>query len=520
MPAEVAASNTGDPSASRAGVHAQESRRAAGLGSQSVHSSASNAGAAGEECSRPAPKAGTEYDRWSEGTQENGCERKRPKETTSATVAARPPTQAEEALRQKWHWVEPTVWTDRMLRALENGVKGGKWFSLSDKVQDERNLRAGFYGVWRNDGSAGVDSQSVAGFERHLEKELAKLRSELKEGRYRPHPVRRVYIDKPGSPEKRPLGIPAVRDRVVQGALRHVLEPILEREFAERSYGFRPGRSCRDALREVEKLLDAGSTWVVDADIKSYFDAIPHDRLMERLRERVADGGVLTLIESYLRAGVMEALKGWEPTEQGTPQGAVISPLLANLYLNAFDHLMARKQYEMVRYADDFVILCRTQTEAEEALAQVQSWMSEAGLTLHPQKTRIVDATQRGGFDFLGYHFERGMKWPRSKSLRKIKDKLRPLTKRCNGHCLNAIIQKINPILRGWWTYFRYSKRNALQELDGWVRGRLRSILRKRRKGKGRGRGRDHQRWPNDYFARLDLYSLVAATAAFRQSRV
>lgn len=441
-----------------------------------------------------------------------------PEETTPAPVAATP-TQAGEALRQRWQWVEPTVWTDRMLTALETGVKGGKWFSLRDKVEDERNLRSAFYGVWRNDGSCGVDRQSVESFERRLPAELAKLRRELREGRYRPQPVRRAYINKPGSTEKRPLGIPAVRDRVVQGALRHVLEPIFERDFAQHSYGFRPGRSCLDALRRVEGLLKDGYTWVVDADLKGYFDTIPHDKLMELVAERVADGWVLALIESYLQAGVMESSKGWQPTEQGTPQGAVISPLLANLYLTPFDHLMARSGYEMVRYADDFVILCRSQADAERALAQVQQWTDGAGLTLHPQKTRIVDATQKGGFELLGYHFERGMKWPRKKSIQKLKDRLRPLTKRSSGWCLSAIIAKINPILRGWCSYFRYAKNNTFDTIDGWVRGRLRSILRKRSKRRGKARGKDHQRWPNQYFERHGLYTLVGAVAAFRQSR-
>jgi RNA-directed DNA polymerase len=519
MPAKVAARNTGDPSGTEPEfmLRANGSRRTGPPGSQSVHSSASNAGKPGEDCSSPAAKAGN--DRWSEGTQEDGCEMNGPEEQRPATVAVTP-TQAGEALRQKWHWVEPSVWTDRMLTALENGVKGNKWFSLSDKVESERNLRSAFDKVWRNGGSPGADGQRVESFEHHLEMELAKLGGELHEGRYRPQPARRVYIPKPGSPEKRSLGIPAVRDRVVQGALRHVLEPIFEREFGEQSYGFRPGRSCHDALRRVEGLLKEGHTWVVDADLKSYFDTIPHERLMERIRERVSDGKVLALIASYLRTGVLEEMNGWQPTAEGTPQGAVISPLLANLYLNPLDHLMSRKGFEMIRYADDFVILCRSQAEAEEALAQVQQWVNEAGLTLHPEKTRLVDATQRGGFDFLGYHFERGMKWPRQKSLQKLKDKLRPLTKRQNGRSLEETMARIKPILRGWFGYFRYSKRTTFEAIDGWVRGRLRSILRKRSKRKGRAKGRDHQRWPNRYFEQHGFYSLVEAVKVFRQSRV
>ena len=518
MSAQVAASNTGYPGGTEPEfmLRGKGSRRAATPGSQSVHSSASNAGRPGEECSRPVPKAGN--DRWSEGTQEDGCEMKRPEEQRPAGVAATP-TQAGETLRQKWHWVEPSVWTDRMLTALENGVKGNQWFSLSDKVESERNLRSAFQKVWRNGGSPGVDGQRVESFERHQEMELAKLKEELHEGTYQPQAARRVLIPKPGSKEKRPLGIPTVRDRVVQGAIRHVLEPIFEREFAEQSYGFRPGRGCHDALGRVEELLKTGHTWVVDADLKSYFDTIPHERLMERVRERLSDGKVLGLIESYLRAGVMDTMKGWQPTEKGTPQGAVISPLLANLYLNPLDHLMARNGVEMVRYADDFVILCRSQAEAEEALAQVRQWVSEEGLTLHPDKTQLVDATQRGGFDFLGYHFERGQKWPRKKSMQKLQAKLKPFTKRCNGRSIPDIIARIKPIMRGWFGYFRYSKPNTFEDIDSWVRGRLRSILRKRCKRKGRARGKDHQRWPNKYFEQHGFYSLVAAVKRFRQSR-
>ena len=190
-----------------------------------------------------------------------------------------------------------------------------------------------------------------------------------------------------------------MRDRIVQGALRHVLEPIFEADFAEHSYGIRPGRGAKDALRRVDTLLQAGHHWVVDADLKSYFDTIPHARLMALVKARVADGRVLALVESFLRAGVLEATKGWQPTERGTPQGGVISPLLANLYLTPLDHQMAAAGYEMVRYADDFVILCRTEAEAQAALAAVAAWVRAAGLTLHPEKTRIVDATQRGGFD-------------------------------------------------------------------------------------------------------------------------
>jgi RNA-directed DNA polymerase len=352
-----------------------------------------------------------------------------------------------------------------------------------------------------------------------LGKELEKLEKELREGAYVPHPVRRCWIDKEGSTEKRPLGIPAVRDRIVQGAARNVIEPILERQFAEHSYGFRPGRGCKDALGRVDKLLKGGHTWVVDLDFKSYFDTIPHDKLMERVGELISDGGLLALLEKYLKAGVMDGLKGWEPTEQGTPQGAVISPLLANLYLNPLDHLMAAEGYEMTRYADDLVVQCRSEAEAVEALEKLRRWAEENGLTVHPTKTRIVNATEKGGFDFLGYHFERGMKWPRKKSLEKLKKRIRKRTRRSQGKSLGSVIAGINPTLRGWFEYFKHSHRTTFKNLDGWIRMRLRSILRKYRGGKGRGRGYDHIKWPNGYLERLGLFSLKKARDLACQSR-
>lgn len=315
----------------------------------------------------------------------------------------------------------------------------------------------------------------------------------------------------------RPLGIPTVRDRVVQGAIRHVIEPIFERDFAEESYGFRPGRGAKDALRRVWELLEREYIHVVDADLESYFDTIPHEALMERVKEKIADGKVLKLIETYLRQEVMETTKGWTP-ERGTPQGAVLSPLLSNIYLDPLDHRMAEMGYKMVRYADDFVILCRSEQEAQRALAEVKRWTATAGLRLHPDKTRIVDASQRGGFDFLGYHFERGYRWPRKKTLRKLKDSLRAKTKRANGNSLETIILDVNRTLVGWFEYYKHSHWTTFEPLDGWIRMRLRSILRKRRGGRGRGRGRDHQRWTNTFFAEQRLFSLSAALADASQS--
>jgi len=245
------------------------------------------------------------------------------KEDRLEAVPARAKRARETMLR--WGWVEPTVWTERMLTALDEGVKGGRWFSLIDKVHPDRNLLAAFSRVAANDGAAGVDHVNVTMFADRLDAELVVLSDALRTGTYRPQAIRRHWIPKPGSQEGRPLGIPTVRDRVVQTALRHVLEPIFERDFAPRSYGFRPGKGCKDALRRVAELLHEGYTHVVDADLKSYFDTIPHDRLLALVAEKVSDGKVLSLIDAFLRQGVLDGLAEWTP-EQGTPQGAVITP--------------------------------------------------------------------------------------------------------------------------------------------------------------------------------------------------
>jgi len=426
------------------------------------------------------------------------------------TPVAATPKQAGDA-RAPWGWVERSVWTERMLSRLTSGEPANRvWFSMMDKTYAPANLHSAFQKVWVNGGSAGADAQTVAHFGRQAEAELARLHEQLRDGTYRPQPVRRAWIPKPGSPEKRPLGIPAVRDRVVQAALRHVLEPIFETEFAQSSYGFRPGRGAKDALRRVDTLLKAGHHWVVDADLKSYFDTIPHGRLMALVQTRVADGRVLGLVEGFLRAGVLEEAQGWQPTERGTPQGGVISPRLANLYLDPFDHHMERAGWELVRYADDFVTLCRSEAEAQAALAQVRAWVEAAGLTLHPEKTRIVNAHAPGGFDFLGYHFERGMKWPRTKSLKKLKERVRAKTGRLDGRSLKAIVTDVNRTLRGWYGYFQHSKANTFVAVDGYVRRRLRSLLEKRRGRTRQGLGAAHRRWPNEWFARCGLLSLAA----------
>jgi len=433
------------------------------------------------------------------------------------------PKQAGEA-PARWAWVERCVWTERMLKRLETSQEQTVWFSLWDKVWQSDNLDQAILGVILNRGSAGVDGQTTEQLKRDWTPQRDQLQQELRGGSYRPHPARRVWIPKLGSAELRPLGIPAVRDRVVQTALRAVLEPIFERDFAEQSYGFRPGRGCLQALERVESLLQSGHTWIVDADLKAYFDTIPHDRLLALVRERIADGKVLRLLEQYLAAGVMENGKDWQPSEQGTPQGAVISPLLANLYLNPLDHEMAGKGYQMIRYADDFVVCCRTEAEAQAALTEIGGWVQAAGLTLHPAKTRIVNAAERGGFDFLGYHFEQyraggGKKWPRQKSQFKLRESLREKLRRGRSGSIRQIVAELNPTLRGWYGYFQYSLPSAMARVDEWVRERIRHIIRRRHKRRGMVKGRERTEYPVAWFAAQGLFSLKNAHAQWLQSQ-
>ena len=419
----------------------------------------------------------------------------------------------------EWEWTEAAVWTERMLATLARGIEGGKWYSLYDKVWKMENLQRAVAQVTAGKSPKKADGRKCRRYAEQSVRRLPQLQQMLKEGRYEPQPAQRIWIPKLGSKEMRPLGVPPVENRVVEMALRNVLEPIFEHTFAEHSYGFRPGRGAKDALRRVAQLLQAGKSWIVDADLKGYFDSIPQDKLIAAVAERVADGAVLEQIQRSLQQGVMESGKGWSPTETGTPQGAVLSPLLANIYLNPLDHLMAGKGWEMVRYADDFVILCESQEQAQQALQEVRQWVEQAGLTLHPVKTRIVDTRQTGGFDFLGYHFERGMRWPRQKSLEKFKEAIRQKTQRTRSGSMEQIVEELNRTLRGWFNYFQHSIDNIFGGLDKWTRGRLRSILRKRHKGKGRARGRDHQKWPNAYFAEFGLISLALARAKAANAR-
>jgi RNA-directed DNA polymerase len=406
-----------------------------------------------------------------------------------------------------------------MLAALENGVKGGKWFSLIDKVYGRQTLRAAWGKVKDNAGAAGVDGQSVKQFAARAEIYLAELEQALKSGEYRPKPIRRVEIPK-GDGRMRPLGIPAVKDRIVQTALKLVIEPIFEREFEDCSYGFRPQRGCKDALREVDELIKQGYTHVVDADLESYFDTIPHGQLMRQIEERISDGRVLELIGLFLSQGICQGMKRWTPVG-GTPQGAVISPLLANIYLHPLDRQMKQRGYRMVRYADDFVVLCRGAEQAQAALNEVRSWVEQNRLKLNADKTHLGDCRQAGqGFEFLGYRFEVGRRWVRRKSLLALRERIRQKTRRTRGDSLACIIADLNPMLRGWFHYFKHAQPWVHQLTDGFVRRRLRALLRKQDKRPGMGKCRDdHLRWPNTFFATQGLFTLTTARGLASQSR-
>jgi RNA-directed DNA polymerase len=399
---------------------------------------------------------------------------------------------------------------------LENKVRGGKWHTLINKVYATLNLYTAACKVTEKTKAAGVDGQSCEAFAEHLFVETRKLSEEIRTQSYRPCAVRRVHIPKPGRPnETRPLGIPTVRDRVVQRAIVSVIEPILDHQFHERSFGFRHGRGAHDALRIVEQKLQEGYVYVVDADLKGYFDTIPKEGLMRLLKEHISDTRLLHLIQSFLDQKIMEELREWTPIA-GVPQGAVLSPVLSNLYLNPLDHRMADRGFEMVRYADDFVVLCRSESEAVSVLALIRDWVEAAGLTLHPTKTRIVDSRTES-FAFLGYSFRGEKIYPRRESLSKIKARLVQLTARTRPGSIEAICMELTSVLRGWFYYFRHCRWTIFADLDSKIRSRLRRLLLRRHRNNPT-RSPRQERWPNDYFTNAGLFSLRAAHNRFGQS--
>lgn len=359
-----------------------------------------------------------------------------------------------------------------------------KAHSLIGQVYDPRNLARAWVRVKDNRGAGGVDRVSIDRFEGEHRRYLMVLHQRLAEGSYRPLPVRRVGIDKPGSTAKRPLGIPAVVDRVCQQALRQVLEPIFEPTFSEVSFGFRPERSAHMAMRRIWSQMQAGGRWIVDADIADFFGTISHDRLVALVAKRVADSKVLSLIRQILTAGVLRD-GVYESTIAGTPQGGVISPLLSNIYLHVFDEQMQRAGFQLTRYADDWLCVCRTREEAERALASARAVLEgQLGLRIHPEKTRIVHVSQ--GFEFLGYKIGlgRGLRFksgglglyaiPRQRSVDRFKDKVRALTRRRIAVPLEELIYVLNPVIRGWGMYYRRANvRRLFNRLNRWIVRRI-----------------------------------------------
>lgn len=413
-----------------------------------------------------------------------------------------------------------------MMAALHNGVKGGRWYSLIDKVYDRRNLVAAFAKVKANKGAAGVDHVSIEQFEKDLEARLDALQRTLRERSYKPSAIRQVLIPKPDSQEKRALGVPTVRDRVVQRAVQNVIEPIFEKQFSDRSFGYRPGLSAKHAVARVEQQLREGRVWTVEVDLASFFDNIPHDKLLERIRERVIDSRVLEVIEAMLKTAIKRADGTREERRRlGISQGGPLSPLLANIYLNPLDHMMRERGYEMTRYADDMVVQCKSEEEARGAKATLEKWCAQALLPINANKTRVVQVTTNEGFDFVGFEFRLwggrpgwSVKFPKESRVKRMKDRVRELTPRTLGVNLGVMIAKLNLVLQGWHGYFVGSVIRNMIELDKWIRMRIRSILRYRQRKRGRGRGSDHQAWPNDWFNKQGLFSLATATVKARRS--
>ena len=390
--------------------------------------------------------------------------------------------------------------------------------ALYDKIYREDVVLEAWKRVKANKGAPGVDRQDFEYIEEVIgvDQFLLEVREQLKSERYKPQPVLRCYIEKPGKAEKRPLGIPVIFDRVCQMATKLVIEPIFEANFLDCSHGFRPGRSAHDAIRIIGRAITfKGQRIVVDADIVGFFGNICQDILLDLVERRIADGRVLSLIRMWLEAGVMEEGKYIEANGLGTPQGAVISPLLSNIYLHAFDKMfqMSAIPGTLVRYADDFVILLWR--DGKKVVKQVEQMLGRLGLKLHPDKTRVVKA--KDGFDFLGVHFrlcpvrKKNSKlkqycavWPSDRSIGRIKQRIREVVGRRYSLSLEEVIKELTPVIRGWDNYHKATRpvRKRLRNLNGFVRERLRIFLKRKYSDQSRGTWRVH----NNLLVRLGLY--------------
>ncbi|TDX42957.1 group II intron reverse transcriptase/maturase [Orenia marismortui] len=354
------------------------------------------------------------------------------------------------------------------------------YYTLKNIILDKFRMNYAAQQVLSNGGCSGIDGEDIEKFRDNYKLNMRELHRQMKENRYNPSPVMRTYIPKSNG-KKRPLGIPTVKDRVAQATVKQVMEIIFERVFCDCSYGFRPKRSAHDAIDKIEEYKNQGYKWVVDADIKSYFDNIDHDLLMDFVAEHISDGWVLGLIRSWLTAGIMNSNR-LEKTEKGTPQGGVISPLLANIYLHQFDKEMTDRGYKLVRYADDFVVLTKSKRKAKRALVVVREIIEEKlKLKLHPEKTVITNFGK--GFVFLGYEFVAwSYKRPRKKAIDKFKDKIRNITRRNRPFPVEFIIGELNPVLRGWANYFKFGNvKRLFRKLDSWIRMRIRAFMEKKK---------------------------------------
>jgi RNA-directed DNA polymerase len=365
----------------------------------------------------------------------------------------------------------------RSLRVVESSKKKRKWYSLMDKLWNYQNLEQAFYDVKKNRGAHGVDKVTIKEYEVELEHNLRVLQDSLRMKTYRAKPVRRVFIPKADG-TKRPLGIPTVEDRILQAATKRILEPIFEQKFLDCSFGFRPNRSAHMAIDRIRQDLLDGYTFVIDADIKTYFDSIPHDKLLGLIKEEVVDSSVLSLIIQFLKSGILENGSFYE-SDSGSPQGGVISPLLANIYLHPLDEMMMERGHRITRYADDFVICCKSRKGAERVLRTVVKLLeNELGLKIHPDKTKIVDNFEEP-FTFLGYVFKRGyFHSPSDKAVKKFKKSIKDVTRRNLTVNLEEFVKhRLNPIIRGWGRYFGIGfSKTLFQKLDKWIRRRLRMI--------------------------------------------